>query len=106
MSRGVGPGQEVASACYCRVQCPGTLNAPLSCLLHQDIDSAYLRKADLEANVEALRAEMHFLRALYEEVSLPVSGRAMERGGRGGFSWGVACPGSLVLGKVAHSLLV
>lgn len=42
----------------------------LSCLLHQDIDSAYLRKADLEANVDALKEEMHFLQALYEEVSL------------------------------------
>lgn len=36
--------------------------------VHQDIDSAYLRKADLEANVEALREEMGFLQALYEEV--------------------------------------
>lgn len=51
----------------------------LFCLLHQDIDSAYLRKADLEANVEALKEEMHFLQALYEEVSLPVSRRAIER---------------------------
>ncbi|ELK35331.1 Keratin, type II cuticular Hb5 [Myotis davidii] len=33
----------------------------------EDIDSAYLRKADLEANVEALKEEMHFLQALYEE---------------------------------------
>ncbi|XP_036107512.1 keratin, type II cuticular Hb5-like [Molossus molossus] len=36
-------------------------------VLKRDIDSAYLRKADLEANVEALKGEMHFLRALYEE---------------------------------------
>ncbi|XP_006095881.1 keratin, type II cuticular Hb5-like [Myotis lucifugus] len=36
-------------------------------VLKKDIDSAYLRKADLEANVEALKEEMHFLQALYEE---------------------------------------
>uniref|UniRef100_G1LJF4 Keratin, type II cuticular Hb5-like n=1 Tax=Ailuropoda melanoleuca TaxID=9646 RepID=G1LJF4_AILME len=36
-------------------------------VLKKDIDSAYLRKADLEANVEALREEMGFLQALYEE---------------------------------------
>ncbi|XP_039080876.1 keratin, type II cuticular Hb5-like [Hyaena hyaena] len=36
-------------------------------VLKKDIDCAYLRKADLEANVEALREEMGFLRALYEE---------------------------------------
>lgn len=40
-----------------------------SVCVHQDIDCAYLRKADLEANVEALREEMGFLQALYEEVS-------------------------------------
>lgn len=38
--------------------------------LHQDIDCAYLRKADLEANVEALKEEMSFLQSLYDEVSL------------------------------------
>ncbi|VFV38648.1 type ii cuticular hb5-like [Lynx pardinus] len=36
-------------------------------VLKKDIDCAYLRKADLEANVEALREEMGFLQALYEE---------------------------------------
>lgn len=80
----------MASECHWRVQCPGTRRDPhptLSCLLHQDIDSAYLRKADLEANVEVLRAEMHFLRALYEEVSLPASGRATGEEAEEGFPW-------------------
>ena len=35
----------------------------------QDVDCAYLRKSDLEANVEALIQETDFLRRLYEEVS-------------------------------------
>uniref|UniRef100_H2R7E5 Keratin 81 n=1 Tax=Pan troglodytes TaxID=9598 RepID=H2R7E5_PANTR len=33
----------------------------------QDVDFAYLRKSDLEANVEALIQEIDFLRRLYEE---------------------------------------
>ncbi|KAM6154126.1 keratin, type II cuticular Hb5-like [Erethizon dorsatum] len=36
-------------------------------LLKTDIDSAYLRKSDLEANVELLTREIAFLRSLYEE---------------------------------------
>ncbi|XP_007947760.1 keratin, type II cuticular Hb5-like [Orycteropus afer afer] len=36
-------------------------------VLKKDVDSAYLRKADLEANVEALREEIGFLHSLYEE---------------------------------------
>ncbi|XP_037703741.1 keratin, type II cuticular Hb5-like [Choloepus didactylus] len=36
-------------------------------VLKKDIDCAYLRKADLEANAEALRGEMGFLQSLYEE---------------------------------------
>ncbi|XP_014702966.1 keratin, type II cuticular Hb5-like [Equus asinus] len=36
-------------------------------VLKKDIDGAYLRKADLEANVEALKEEIGFLQALYEE---------------------------------------
>ncbi|XP_042524729.1 keratin, type II cuticular Hb5-like [Dipodomys spectabilis] len=36
-------------------------------LLKKDIDSAYLRKADLEANVESLREETVFLQSLYEQ---------------------------------------
>uniref|UniRef100_A0A8C9QFZ1 IF rod domain-containing protein n=1 Tax=Spermophilus dauricus TaxID=99837 RepID=A0A8C9QFZ1_SPEDA len=38
--------------------------------LKKDIDSAYLHKADLEANVELLREEAIFLRTLYEEEIL------------------------------------
>ena len=34
----------------------------------QDVDCAYLRKSDLEANAEALTQEIDFLRRLYEEV--------------------------------------
>lgn len=34
----------------------------------QDVDCAYLRKSDLEANVEALVEESSFLKRLYEEV--------------------------------------
>lgn len=36
--------------------------------LSQDVDCAYLRKSDQEANVEALTEEIDFLRQLYEEV--------------------------------------
>ncbi|XP_049639453.1 keratin, type II cuticular Hb5-like [Suncus etruscus] len=36
-------------------------------VLKKDIDCAYLRKADLEANVEALKEEKGFLQSLYEE---------------------------------------
>lgn len=32
------------------------------------MDCAYIRKSDLEANVEALVQEIDFLRRLYEEV--------------------------------------
>uniref|UniRef100_G1TP66 IF rod domain-containing protein n=1 Tax=Oryctolagus cuniculus TaxID=9986 RepID=G1TP66_RABIT len=35
--------------------------------LKKDVDCAYLRRADLEANVEALTQEIDFLRHLYEE---------------------------------------
>ncbi|EAW50480.1 hCG2036728, partial [Homo sapiens] len=35
--------------------------------LKKDVDCAYLRKSDLEANVEALIQEIDFLRRLYEE---------------------------------------
>ena len=34
----------------------------------QEVDCAYLRKSDLEANSEALIQEIDFLRRLYEEV--------------------------------------
>uniref|UniRef100_A0A8C6R6U2 IF rod domain-containing protein n=1 Tax=Nannospalax galili TaxID=1026970 RepID=A0A8C6R6U2_NANGA len=36
--------------------------------LKKDVDCAYLRKSDLEANAEALTQEIDFLRRLYEEV--------------------------------------
>lgn len=39
----------------------------------QDVDCAYLRKSDLEANVEALVEESSFLRRLYEEVGTLVT---------------------------------
>ncbi|XP_002711160.2 keratin, type II cuticular Hb6 [Oryctolagus cuniculus] len=35
--------------------------------LKKDVDDAYLRKADLEANVEVLEEEINFLRRIYEE---------------------------------------
>ncbi|KAK2502709.1 hypothetical protein MC885_014543 [Smutsia gigantea] len=35
--------------------------------LKKDVDCAYLRKSDLEANAEALTQEIDFLRRLYEE---------------------------------------
>ncbi|XP_036771047.1 keratin, type II cuticular Hb5 [Manis pentadactyla] len=36
-------------------------------VLKKDVDCAYLRKSDLEANVEALLEEINFLRRLYDE---------------------------------------
>uniref|UniRef100_A0A8C5YMA2 IF rod domain-containing protein n=1 Tax=Marmota marmota marmota TaxID=9994 RepID=A0A8C5YMA2_MARMA len=42
------------------------LNPPSS----QDVDCAYLRKSDLEANAEALTQEIDFLRRLYEEIRI------------------------------------
>ena len=44
----------------------------------QDVDCAYLRKSDLEANVEALIQEIDFLRRLYEEVSDCSPGRIQD----------------------------
>lgn len=55
----------------------------------QDVDCAYLRKSDLEANVEALVEESSFLKRLYEEVRAPANqpglleGRSKDWG-----SWG------------------
>lgn len=34
----------------------------------QDVDTAFLNKSDLEANVDALAQEIEFLKALYMEV--------------------------------------
>lgn len=44
------------------------MHVPSSLSHCQDVDCAYLRKSDLEANVEALVEESSFLRRLYEEV--------------------------------------
>lgn len=38
------------------------------CVCVQDVDSAYLVKADLEDKVGSLTDEMNFLRNIYEEV--------------------------------------
>ena len=56
--------------------CPATMQpSPQSALEShdplnptQDVDCAYVRKSDLEANSEALIQEIDFLRRLYEEV--------------------------------------
>ena len=44
------------------------------------MDCAYVRKSDLEANVEALVQEIDFLRRLYEEVSSCGPGRKAAAG--------------------------
>lgn len=36
----------------------------------QDVDTAFLVKADLETNLEVLEHEIEFLKALFEEVSM------------------------------------
>lgn len=80
--------------------CPATLQpSPQSDLAShgplnptQDVDCAYVRKSDLEANSEALIQEIDFLRRLYEEVrgflilvgipeplSSPPTGRLMQK---------------------------
>ncbi|KAF4010223.1 hypothetical protein G4228_001598 [Cervus hanglu yarkandensis] len=43
------------------------LNNRFAAFIDKDVDCAYLRKSDLEANVEALVQETDFLRRLYEE---------------------------------------
>jgi hypothetical protein len=42
----------------------------------QDVDTAFLNKSDLEANVDALTQEIEFLKALYLEVRLIFSRQA------------------------------
>ena len=42
------------------------------CVCVQDVDSAYLVKADLEDKVGSLTDEINFLRNIYEEVPQPV----------------------------------
>lgn len=39
-----------------------------SVIVLQDVDTAFLVKADLETNLEALEHEIEFLKALFEEV--------------------------------------
>lgn len=57
-------------------------------LQSQDVDTAFLMKADLETNVEALVQEIDFLKGLYEEVPaamMPIGGRSGPvREGNGG----------------------
>lgn len=51
----------------------------LSLLWPQDVDTAFLMKADLETNAEALVQEIDFLKGLYEEVPtapLPTGARS------------------------------
>lgn len=59
------------------VPCSPSPRLQLSVLWLQDVDTAFLMKADLETNVEALVQEMDFLKGLYEEVpaaTLPTGG--------------------------------
>ncbi|NXK97141.1 K2C5 protein, partial [Formicarius rufipectus] len=48
--------------CVAKERTPLTLSATLP----QDVDSAYMTKVELEAKVDALTDELHFLRTLYE----------------------------------------
>lgn len=58
----------------------------LSLLWPQDVDTAFLKKADLETNTEALIQELDFLRSLYDEVptATGVSQGTVLWGGQGG----------------------
>lgn len=90
--------------------CPHTQRGPHLSFPPQDVDCAYLRKSDLEANVEALVEESSFLRRLYDEVRVqpcepgpaatqgeqdsPASapgktGHAVSRSGLQGARWGM-----------------
>lgn len=53
----------------------------------QDVDCAYLRKSDLEANVEALIQEIDFLRRLYEEVRAQGPGRDLAASREESWGW-------------------
>lgn len=76
--------------------------------LLQDVDTAFLMKADLETNVEALELEINFLKNLFEEVPaamLPprrwVGGSAKRAGERGACAreaWEESPAGLLELG--------
>lgn len=47
-----------------------SIGSELIPLFMQDVDTAFLNKSDLEANVDALAQEVEFLKALYLEVRL------------------------------------
>lgn len=65
--------------------------ASLLSVSSQDVDCAYLRKSDLEANVEALVEESSFLKRLYEEVETLILVLAwLEKRGQ---RWGVGVQG-------------
>lgn len=64
--------------------------APSSPPHHQDVDCAYLRKSDLEANVEALVEESNFLKRLYDEVRRPLP-TSLEAGREGVGTQGGDC---------------
>ena len=64
--------------------------APYSPSHHQDVDCAYLRKSDLEANVEALVEESNFLKRLYDEVRGPLP-TSLEAGREGVGTQGRDC---------------
>lgn len=52
--------------------------------LLQDVDTAFLMKADLETNVEALEQEINFMKGLFEEVpAAMLSSRWLGRGQEG-----------------------
>lgn len=57
--------QSLGSISLC---CVGWMKTGSHLPLSQDVDCAYLRKSDLEANAEALTQETDFLRRMYDEV--------------------------------------
>ena len=66
----------------------------LSLLWPQDMDTAFLIKADLETNVEVLVQEIDFLKSLYEEVPaalLPTGGQP-GASSVGMMGWESSCP--------------
>lgn len=65
------------------------MHTPSSSPHCQDVDCAYLRKSDLEANVEALVEESSFLKRLYDEVRRPLP--TSQEAGREGVRTGGRC---------------
>lgn len=68
---------------------PGLGHGSVTALL-QDVDTAFLVKADLETNVEALEHEINFLKALFEEVNLLSARRLIRASSRGAEAGGGA----------------